>query len=179
MVRGGLVHLFLLFCIRFRKEHMEVTLALDLRSSAYLFVNSMSPSCLVWSQDLLELQCPTLILEHLRIKTIYVFLLSKIFSLFAFIHLVHFVTLDTDVQLADVTVTLFVHKGTVRHKTTPKQELKNDLTVKVYKSHPLLRSTVISVSSLGNSSTGEKPSVLVMLSSSSRYLMQYMQIKVI
>jgi len=35
---------------------MDVILALDFKSSAYLFVNSMSPNCLVWSPDLLEIQ---------------------------------------------------------------------------------------------------------------------------
>lgn len=39
-------HLFLMPCMRRRKEQMELCLALDRRNSAYLLENSMSPSCL-------------------------------------------------------------------------------------------------------------------------------------
>lgn len=51
-------YLFLLFCMRRRKEQREECLALDFSSSAWRLANSRSPNCLVCSSDFLYLHTP-------------------------------------------------------------------------------------------------------------------------
>lgn len=155
-----MIYLFLLLSIRFRKAQMDVILALDFSSSAYLLVNSISPNCLVWSPDLLEIQRQKWLKYQFPPKKALVFNLKCVLS-------VH-------TQTKNLPEKNFCSPlGGGLHLNHTWQDHKSDLllTIKVYDTYPPWSATNISTSSLWNNSfLGEKMSVLGMLSSSPRYL---------